>query len=169
MDWIRANTPREALFLVNGALIYDGSSVVGTDAGWWIPLLARRANTMPPQYALLAEREKEAGYNQRMVDLVGVLSETSLPTETGLRMVCAEGVSHVYVGQWEGREIYPRPEPLFTAEQMLDDPRFEVRYHHGSVWVFRLTAESCAPYVLSRTDGLNEQACWDAPAPPGHA
>ena len=55
MTWIREHTPAQAKFLVEGFRIYGGRSVVGSDAGWWIPLLADRANTMPPQYALLNE------------------------------------------------------------------------------------------------------------------
>ena len=51
--WIRANTPPDATFLVEGFRIYAGSTAVGSDAGWWLPLLAGRANTMPPQYALV--------------------------------------------------------------------------------------------------------------------
>jgi hypothetical protein len=47
MNWIRENTPQDSRFLVEGFAIYGGTSIVGSDAGWWIPLLARRANTHP--------------------------------------------------------------------------------------------------------------------------
>ena len=46
-----------------------GDRSVGVDAGWWIPLLARRENTLPPQYALLAEKPISLDYSQRVVAL----------------------------------------------------------------------------------------------------
>ena len=48
MAWIRENTPIDAQFLVNSFFAYGGSSVVGSDGGWWIPLLTKRGNTVPP-------------------------------------------------------------------------------------------------------------------------
>jgi hypothetical protein len=145
MAWIRANTPEDARFLVNGFSIYEGRSVVGSDAGWWIPLLAGRKNTMPPQYALLNETETEPGYGQRMVDLVNGLRRTPLSTPEGLRLVCDEGITHVYVGQAEGRVGVPPPEPLFTAQEMLSSPAFEEVYHRDRARVFALTDMACRP------------------------
>jgi hypothetical protein len=142
MDWIRKHTPPGARFLVNGFLIYEGHSVVGADAGWWIPLLARRETTMPPQYALLNEQEIEPGYGSRMVALVAGLRQTPLSTTAGHELVCSEGITHVYVGQGEGRVGYPPPEPLFTAEQLLSSSQFDALYHRDRVWVF---AVHCTP------------------------
>jgi hypothetical protein len=143
MRWIASETPPDARFLVNGALIFGDNSAVGTDAGWWIPLLAKRANTMPPQYALLTETELEPGYGQHVVELVAGLRQTSLSTEAGVRLLCAEGITHVYIGQGEGRVMIPPSEPLFTAQEMLGNPSFEQAYHQGRVWVFELTEEGC--------------------------
>ena len=36
----------------NGFTIYNNTSGVGSDAGWWLSLLTDRENTMPPQYAV---------------------------------------------------------------------------------------------------------------------
>ena len=143
MDWIREHTPPDARFLVNGFTIWDGRSAVGSDAGWWIPLLAGRENTMPPQYALLSEEEMEPGYGLRIVDLVAGLRETPLSTAAGLRKACDEGVTHVYVGQGDGRVGVPPPEPLFTAEEMGASPAFEALYHQDGAWVFALLDGAC--------------------------
>src|SRR5690606_6528884 len=46
--WIREQTPEDARFLVNSFFAYGGSSIVGSDGGWWLPLLAGRQTTLPP-------------------------------------------------------------------------------------------------------------------------
>ena len=85
MTWIREHTPAQAKFLVEGFRIYDGRSAVGADAGWWIPLLAERANTLPPQYALLNEAPIMPNYTQQVVDLVEVLEHNEPASAAGLR------------------------------------------------------------------------------------
>jgi hypothetical protein len=144
MAWIRANVPREARFLVNGFTIYDGSTIVGSDAGWWIPLLTERVSTMPPQYALLTEEEVEPGYGQRMVGLVSALRHHSVSSPEGLALLCSEGITHVYIGQGEGRVAVPPSEPLFTAGEMLASPAFQELYHRDKVWILALNRSVCA-------------------------
>jgi hypothetical protein len=143
MAWIRGNTPQDARFLVNGFRVYQGNSIVGSDAGWWIPLLAGRENTMPPQYALLTEREAEPGYGRRLVELVAGLENASLATSQGVQLACKEGITHVYVGQAGGRVGKPPPEPLFIPEQLAASSAFSVLYHRQGVWVFELNGEAC--------------------------
>jgi hypothetical protein len=77
------------------------------------------------------------------VDLVAGLRETPLSTAVGLRKACDEGVTHVYVGQGDGRVGMPPPEPLFTAEEMEASPAFEALYHQDGAWVFALFDAAC--------------------------
>jgi hypothetical protein len=65
MDWIRESTPTEANFLVE-SFVY-GNTAAGSDAGWWLPLLATRANMLPPQYAQVNEISEPLDYTQRIV------------------------------------------------------------------------------------------------------
>jgi len=49
MDWIRNNTPPDALFIVSTFQFeWQPGWLVGSDAGYWIPLLARRSSCLPP-------------------------------------------------------------------------------------------------------------------------
>jgi hypothetical protein len=49
MRWIEKNVSPKARFAVNGIEPYFSRGwVVGVDAGYWIPLLAHRASTIPP-------------------------------------------------------------------------------------------------------------------------
>ena len=144
MSWIREHTSSSARFLVNGFLVYNGTSIVGSDAGWWIPFFTGRTNTVPPQYALVNERETEPGYGDRLVKLVAQLQNTPLPTPGGLELLCEEGITHVYVGQGEGRVGATSPSPLFVAADMLSSPAFEAEYHRDRVWVFALSDGVCS-------------------------
>jgi hypothetical protein len=143
MDWIRANTPEDARFLVNGSLIYSGRSVVGSDAGWWIPLLARRQNTMPPQYALLNEVPINPTYNQDIVSLVTRLQEIPLSSPEGISLLCQQGISHVYMGDRQGL-VGQEAVPLFMPDEMLDSFAFSPQYHEDRVWIFSFDRSTCA-------------------------
>lgn len=117
MDWIAHHTQPDAVFLVEGFTIYNGGSAVGADAGWWIPVLGRRQNTMPPQYALLNEYASVSGYPGRVVDLVSTLQTESVDSPQSLQLLCDMSVTHVYLGQRQGlvgsgvRQLYS-PETL---------------------------------------------------------
>jgi len=143
MAWIRESTLPDARFLVEGFRIYRGHSAVGADAGWWIPLLAGRENTMPPQYALLTEQPLEEGYSRRVVDLVAQLEEVSLSTPEGTSLLCRYGISHVYIGQGQGR-VGAGVTQLFAPADLLAAPDLVLVYHQDRVFVFSLTPQACA-------------------------
>ena len=139
---IRENTPAETRFLVEGFRIYDGRSAVGADAGWWIPLLAGRANTMPPQYALLNERPIDPDYSRNVVALVAGLEANSPATTEGMRLLCEQGITHVYIGQSQGKVGFAAPQ-LFAPEDFAPQPAFDLVYHEDRVYVFAFDRATC--------------------------
>jgi hypothetical protein len=141
MRWIEENTPSDALFLVEG-FRYEWNSAIGSDGGWWLPLLAGRANTMPPQYALLSEKPISPDYSQRMVNLVNQLDSVSLASPEGVQLLCDEKITHVYIGQRQGMAGYNAVQ-LYSSEELLDNPAFELLYHQDRVYVFGLREEMC--------------------------
>ncbi len=141
--WIREHTPPDARFLVEGFRIYDGRSAVGADAGWWIPLLAGRENTMPPQYALLTEQPLEQGYSRRVVELTARLEEVSLASPEGIALLCDYGITHVYIGQGQG-EIGAGAVQLFAPAELLASPYLETVYRQDRVLISALTPHACA-------------------------
>lgn len=148
MAWIRESVPQDAVFLVEGFRIYDGRSAVGADAGWWIPLLAGRRNTMPPQYALLNERQAAAGYNQSVVDLVAALENTELNSVEGVQILCDWGITHVYIGQGQGL-VGVNPQQLYRPDELLSNPALKLLYHEDRVYIFQL------PPLPQTCDGNN--------------
>jgi hypothetical protein len=142
MDWIQTNTSEDVRFLVNGFLIDRGRSIVGSDAGWWIPLLAGRQNTMPPQYALVSETPIDSSYNQDVVNLVARLQEVPLSSSEGHSLLCQQEISHIYVGQGQGRVGFGAI-ALFGPDEMLGDSAFSPLYHHDQVWIFAFDRSIC--------------------------
>ena len=147
MRWIQENTPPDARFLVNGFTIYNGSSSVGSDAGWWLPLMAGRENTMPPQYAMLSEVPITPGYAQAVTQLVMDLRVVSPVAPEGLQILCRWEISHVYVGQGQGA-VGLEAQPLFSPEELAASPSFELIYQQGNARVFALDTQVCDPAAL---------------------
>ena len=120
MPWIRQHTPPTARFLINTEF-WLANAAIGTDAGYWLPLLAGRETTMPPMYASDAEPEYIA-----QVNALARAAEVAPTAPDTLAMMRAAGVTHVYIGQRGGSL---RPEVLAA------DPHFRPIYHQGPVWV----------------------------------
>ncbi len=136
MEWIRANTPPDAKFLVNGFFAYGGSSVVGADAGWWIPLLAGRENTTPP-LTYVSETPIAPDYPRQVRDLVAQIQATDLSAPDGLGLLKQQGISHIYIGQNEGRVGNPGTS-LLSARVLLAAPYYQPIYHEDKAWVFKI-------------------------------
>ncbi len=143
MQWIRNHVTPDALFLVDGFLIYDGQSVVGSDGGWWIPLLTGRMNTMPPQYPLLSERPLNPSYNQFVVNLVAQLRKVGVTSREGVALLCQSKITHAYVGQGQGRIGLPPPEPMLSIAALEKSPAFTPIYRQDKVGVFALNESAC--------------------------
>mgnify|MGYP001109296361 CR=1 FL=1 len=129
MTWIREHTPPDARFLTNAFFAYGGGLVAGSDAGWWIPLLTGRGNTMPPMlYG--SEVSSVPGYLSRVNDFVRAVQSAPLDDPATLRLLRQQGVSHVYVGAKGG--------PLLSVEELQRSDAYRPVYHQDSIWIFEI-------------------------------
>jgi hypothetical protein len=97
---------------------------------------------MPPQYALQAETPIDPAYNRDVVKLVTRLQEVSPTSSEGLSLMCQQDISHVYVGQSQGR-VGVTAIPLFLPDELLASPAFSPLYHQDQVWVFAFDSSTC--------------------------
>ena len=145
MEWVREHLPKNAYFLVEETR-YNGQSVIGSDAGWWIPLLAHRQNTMPPQYAL-SEAPIQPGYTQRMYALEKNLEIISPASAQGVSLLCSEGITHIYIGQGQGkvtlRAMNLGGPQMFSPDELLSSQDYSLLYHQDRVFVFALNVGVC--------------------------
>ncbi len=134
--WIRGNGLPEGRFLVNSFPTYADSSIVGSDAGWWLPLLAGRQTTVPPlNYS--SEQGPTPDYEQRINELSRLVREAGPTNEAVVTMLQAEGVTHVYIGQRQG-QVNDAGLAVLDPNELLDSPYYRLRYHQDRVWIFEL-------------------------------
>jgi hypothetical protein len=134
-EWIQENTPQDARFLVNSFFAYNDSSIVGSDGGWWLPLLARRQTTLPPlNYS--SERGPRPDYILWVNTLTTEIQNKGVTHPDVLALLRARGVTYVYVGQRQGRVNYGGPH-VIDPEQLLASPNFRLVYHQDRVWIFK--------------------------------
>ncbi|MBN1668442.1 MAG: hypothetical protein JW862_15210, partial [Anaerolineales bacterium] len=130
--WIATHTPTEARFLVNSFRAFVNARV-GGDAGWWLPLLAGRDNSLPPlNYA--SESEPWPGYRQSLHTIPDALAAAGPDSEQVLALLTAEGITHIYVGQQQGQvnSAGPTLDPI----ALQASPYYQVIYHQDRVWIF---------------------------------
>ena len=132
--WIQENIPSDARLLVNAFFAYSDSVIVGSDGGWWLPLIADRQTTLPPiTYGF--ESEPFPGYNKwvqvptRMIETYGITHPKTIET------LSEYGVTHIYIGQQQGSVNYSGP-LSFNPAELQTDPHFDPIYHQDRVWVF---------------------------------
>jgi hypothetical protein len=143
MDWVREHTPEDAVFLVQGFRVYGGLTAVGADGGWWLPLLTERANSMPPQYALVNEAPDPPDYSQSVVELTATLETHRLDSPTALAELCRFGITHIYIGQGQGQVGFQVTQ-LFAPEELESGSVFRLRYRESRVLIYELDRSRCS-------------------------
>jgi len=106
--------------------------------------MADRANTMPPQYAILNERPISPGYNQGLIHLVATLGTNKPASPEGLQAMCQAGITYVYIGQQQGM-VGNSQFLLFSPTDFDTNPHFESVYSVSRVRIYRLDTKACQP------------------------
>lgn len=97
IEWIKTNTPSEAKFIVSPILFnwnQEGlASTVGSDAGYWLPLLAnRQTNTTP---IVLDLERKDNQLFKAQVETSQIVINPSMDT---LKTLKQQGFTHIFIG-----------------------------------------------------------------------
>lgn len=136
LRWVRENTPPDSGFLINGFFAYGGTIVVGSDAGWWLPLLGGRRASVPPM-PYVSERPRDPEYVAKVNGLMALVLEKGPKDPEVMASLRAAGIEYVYIGQKRGRVNNPAGRTLEPAE-LLASPAYEPVYHLNRAWVFKL-------------------------------
>jgi len=127
IEWVAENTPPEARFLINTGK-WMQELRMGTDAGWWLPLLAKRQVTLP---SVLYAQSQET-YREAVNDLARTVEESKSLDDAALReRLAREGVTHVFVGARGGR---------LMPKDLDPSPYYRLRYATGPVRVYEFVA-----------------------------
>jgi hypothetical protein len=137
-EWIQENTPQNARFLVNSFFAYGDTVIVGSDGGWWLPLLAERQTTLPP-LTYGSERGPRPDNILWVDTLTSEFQNKGITHPDMLALLRERGVTYVYVGQRQGRVNYNGPYVLNPSE-LLSSPFFRLIYHQDRVWIFEVVS-----------------------------
>jgi hypothetical protein len=133
--WVAVHTPPDARFLVNSFFPHS-NLLAGTDAGWWLPVLAGRQTIVPPlSYA--SEWGPRAEYKSWVHLPLAELHAHGLDDPAVRRLLVERGVTHIYLGQRQGRIWHSGANALQPAE-LHASPYARLIYHEDHVWVFEL-------------------------------
>jgi hypothetical protein len=134
--WVRENTDPKARFLVNSFFTFGKTVIVGSDGGWWLPLLGRRESNLPPlTYSF--ERGVDDHFLASVKSLWDTISVQGINSKESLKTLRDRRFTHIYIGQLQGRVGYSGPAVLDPAI-LTTSPYFEKVYHEDCVWIFRI-------------------------------
>ncbi|GAB4483867.1 MAG: hypothetical protein Kow0088_27180 [Anaerolineales bacterium] len=136
MEWISNNTPEDARILVNSFFAYGGSTIVGSDGGWWIPYFTRRKISVPPM-PYTSEKGPFPDYVQYVNSLRQMIEEKGYTDPEVVAELKARGYQYAYIGEKEGRVNYTGP-VVMKPKLMIESGFYEAVYHKGKVWILRI-------------------------------
>lgn len=144
IDWIRASTPADARFLINSFPVYGGNLAAGTDAGWWLPLLAGRPVNLPP-LTYGSEQGDQPGYDRGVNALVKKLRGRPLSDPTPLKVDLTRPVALKTLADnridyvYSGAHSFPGPDAAdrFDTAKLRASPAFRLVYDRDGVEIFQ--------------------------------
>jgi hypothetical protein len=77
-----------------------------------------------------------------VVDLVNRLGPVSLDTSEGLKLLCDQGVTHIYNGQLQGKAGVGAVQ-LFSPEELERQAATHPVYHQDRVSIYALDPQAC--------------------------
>ena len=129
LEWAGENTPEDSLFLVN-SMTWQGTIHAGSDAGWWLPLVAQRDTTLP----CILYHQDDGSYRDAVNALANAVENAPSPDDPELLALLQEaGVTHVFVGTKAG--------PMQPAELDYSE-NYTAIYVSGPVRIYAFTPVS---------------------------
>jgi len=136
-NWIKENLPTDSKFLVNSFLAYGDTTVVGSDAGWWIPAMTGRSTSLPP-ILYGTEKQPYEGYAKNILYLRILAEEKGFTNPDFLAELNARGIQYAFIGQKNGSVNYYGPVKL-NADDLIKSGFYVPIYHEDNVWIFKIT------------------------------
>lgn len=138
--WIQENTPRDAHFLVNSFPAYS-TLVVGSDAGWWLPLYTKRVSTLPP-VIYFAEQLEEGVLRTHFLQIELDLQQSNGDPARLRDIFCQDEITHVFLGQHQGQVGYGDMSPL-PPDWFVQNPDFSLLYQQEQAQVWAFDQKAC--------------------------
>ncbi len=136
MTWIREKLPEDADFLVNSFFAFNNSMIVGSDGGWWIPLLTGRKTSLPPLTYGFEEGVRSATADTAN-SLAREIQDKGINNPDVISLLLQKGIEYLYIGQKQGTINYSGPK-ILDPEVISTSDHFKEIYHQDRVWIFEI-------------------------------
>jgi hypothetical protein len=145
MAWINANLPQDARFIVNTFPAYGGSLIAGTDGGWWIPMLTKRATNLPP-ITYGSESFEDPAFYRNTNAFAAALRGAPLtdPTPRAVNLTTPENVERLraagftYIYKGANQTPGPAQADWIDTDALRQSDDFHLIYERGGVEIFAL-------------------------------
>ncbi len=136
--WIRDNLESTSRLFTNSFFAFDNNVIVGSDGGWWLPLLANRSINVPPiNYG--TEYGLTPSYGVDINALTWDFQSKGIDNPDFYANLVNHGYTHIYIGQRMGSVNYPGPHYL-NPDELLSSEWYQLIYHEDGVWIFKIVS-----------------------------
>lgn len=126
LQWVRENTPQDALFMVNlFHFAFSEEQIIATDAGYWLPLLTGRKTVSLPM-PFLSERFRSPEGIDALKKLDALKGK--LCSAEAAALLEEQQVSYVFIGSAGGR---------ISPQELQKCPSFSQEFQFNETYVFR--------------------------------
>lgn len=124
IQWIDANLPQEARFLINVSH-WQAGIFRGVDGGWWITPLTGRWTSLPAVLYTMGEKE----YVDQVKSLAERTSRLQGCTPEFWEIIRTAGITHIYLSKGKGS---------LQPNNLENCPNLELIYQAGGISVYRV-------------------------------
>lgn len=124
IQWIDANLPQEARFLINVSH-WQAGIFRGVDGGWWITPLTGRWTSLPAALYTMGEKE----YVDQVKSLAERTSRLQGCTPEFWEIIRTAGITHIYLSKGKGS---------LQPNNLENCPNLELIYQAGGISVYRV-------------------------------
>ncbi len=128
MEWIKTNTPSDAVFAIN-TYMWLGGYPHGTDGGYWIPYFTGRQTNAETMMLPVNQPAEMSLVLDRSTAVVNYVNGTG-----NLQSMCETGLSYLYLGK--GNPISTPIDPLLVNQ----NPLAKLVYQNPGVLIYQLCA-----------------------------
>ena len=125
--YITEQLPADAKFMVNlERFPFSDILMVGSDGGYWIPLLTNRQTVVPPM-TFTNERVASPDYADKLRQMEQLNSQ--MTSDEGLELLAEENIGYIYIGERGGQ---------IKAGDLLGSSHFKVVYEDKPIYIFEV-------------------------------
>jgi len=129
-EWIKENTPEDACFMINTYRFeFSTNFIIGSDAGWWLPVLAERCVITYPMTSNI-ERFDHPNALDKVVEIHNL--DGKLNSNSAFELLKYYGITYIYVKQVENQRS------SINYADLIQSNNYEPLFNLENIFIFKL-------------------------------